>query len=47
LVGAVIGGYCGALAGRRAPPQLIRAGTLVVAGCITLLFFLRTYLNIH
>jgi uncharacterized protein len=47
LVGATIGGYCGALAGRRASPHLIRAGTLLIAGCITLLFFLHTYLNIH
>jgi uncharacterized membrane protein YfcA len=45
LIGAAIGGYCGALIGRRAAPQVIRAGTLFIAGCITLLFFARAYLK--
>jgi uncharacterized protein len=45
LIAATIGGYCGAQVGRRAPPQVIRAGTLFVAGCITLLFFARAYLK--
>jgi uncharacterized protein len=44
LVAATMGGYCGALAGRRAPAQVVRAGTLFVAGCITMLFFARAYL---
>ncbi len=43
LVGAVIGGYCGALAGRRAQPHLIRAGTLLIAAATTLLFFFHVY----
>lgn len=43
LVGATIGGYCGALVGRRAPARVVRAGTLLIAGCITLLFFARAY----
>ena len=45
LIGATIGGYCGAQVGRRTPPQVIRVGTLIVAGCITLLFFARAYLK--
>lgn len=44
LVGAVLGGYCGALVGRRAPSAVVRAGTLCIAGGITLLFFARAYL---
>jgi uncharacterized protein len=43
LAGAVIGGYFGALAGRRAPPHLICGGTLLIAAFITVMFFLRTY----
>jgi uncharacterized membrane protein YfcA len=45
LIGATIGGYCGAQVGRRAPSQVIRAGTVLIAGCITLLFFARAYLK--
>lgn len=45
LVGATIGGYCGALVGRRAPASVVRAGTLLIAGCITLLFFARAYVK--
>lgn len=47
LVGALIGGYCGALVGRRAPSSWIRAGTLVIASSITVLFFARTYFDIR
>ncbi|HEY1315093.1 MAG TPA: sulfite exporter TauE/SafE family protein [Steroidobacteraceae bacterium] len=47
LIGAIIGGYCGALVGRRAPSSWIRAGTLVIASSITGLFFARTYFNFH
>jgi uncharacterized membrane protein YfcA len=43
LVGAVLGGYCGAQIGRRAPSGLVRGGTLLIACSITLLFFARTY----
>ena len=45
LVGSTIGGYCGALVGRRAPAPVVRAGTLLIAGGITLLFFMRAYLK--
>ena len=43
LVGALLGGYGGALVGRRAPAAVIRYGTLLVTGCITIAFFLRAY----
>jgi uncharacterized membrane protein YfcA len=43
LVGAVLGGYCGAQIGRRAPSGWVRTGTLLIAYSITLLFFARTY----
>jgi len=45
LVASSVGGYCGAQVGRRAPSQVIRAGTLLVASGITLLFFARVYLK--
>ena len=45
LVGAVIGGICGANIGRRAPAGVIRVGTLVLSIAITLGFFARAYLN--
>jgi uncharacterized membrane protein YfcA len=44
LVASTMGGYFGALVGRRAPSWAIRAGTLVIAGGITLAFFGRAYL---
>lgn len=44
LVAAIAGGYGGAHIGRRAPPKVVRAGTLLVTACITLAFFARTYL---
>jgi uncharacterized membrane protein YfcA len=47
LVAATFGGYCGAQLGRRAPSSLVRAGTLVLAATITLLFFVRTYGRHH
>jgi uncharacterized protein len=43
LLAAIIGGYGGALIGRRAPPKVLRAGTLALTFCVTLAFFLRTY----
>jgi uncharacterized membrane protein YfcA len=43
LVGATIGGYGGAHIGRRAPPGVIRAITLLATSCITLAFFVKTY----
>jgi uncharacterized membrane protein YfcA len=44
LVAAIAGGYGGAQIGRRAPPQLIRALTLLLTAVITLVFFARAYL---
>ena len=43
LVGAIIGGFGGAHIGRRAPPGIIRAITLLATSCITLAFFVKTY----
>ena len=43
LAGAIIGGYWGARIGRRAPPGIIRALTLLATGGITLAFFVKTY----
>ncbi len=43
LVAATVGGYLGAHAGRRAPSYAIRAGTLLLTYCVTLVFFVRTY----
>ena len=45
LVAAIIGGYCGALVGRRAPSRVIRAGTVIIASGITVVFFARAYLK--
>jgi uncharacterized membrane protein YfcA len=45
LVGAVLGGYCGANIGRRAPAGAIRIGTLLVSVSITVIFFVRGYLK--
>jgi len=45
LAGAVIGGYGGARAGRRAPATVIRRLTLFTTFCITLIFFLKAYLG--
>jgi uncharacterized protein len=45
LVGAIVGGVCGANIGRRAPAGVIRIGTLVLSVCITLAFFARAYLK--
>jgi uncharacterized membrane protein YfcA len=44
LVGAIAGGYLGAHVGRRAPAQIVRTVTLLITSCITLAFFLKTYL---
>ena len=43
LVTAAIGGYGGALVGRRAPPHIVRAGTLLLTAGITVAFFVRAY----
>jgi uncharacterized membrane protein YfcA len=43
LAGALAGGHGGAHLGRRAPSHVIRAVTLVATTCITLAFFVKTY----
>ncbi|WP_087656976.1 sulfite exporter TauE/SafE family protein [Caballeronia terrestris] len=43
LISAAVGGYGGALLGRRAPANIVRTGTLLVTFCITIAFFVRTY----
>ncbi|PLP98310.1 sulfite exporter TauE/SafE family protein [Cupriavidus pauculus] len=43
LIGAILGGYGGALLGRMTPPRVVRAGTLLATSCITLAFFVKTY----
>jgi hypothetical protein len=43
LVAATIGGYYGAVMGKRIPSAVIRAGTLLIAFCITVVFFARAY----
>jgi len=43
LVGAVAGGYCGALVGRRLPPAVVRDWTLLVTAVTTAIFFHRAY----
>jgi uncharacterized protein len=45
LAGAVVGGFCGANIGRRAPAGAIRIGTLMLSVCMTLAFFARAYLK--
>ena len=45
LVGAIVGGICGANIVRRAPAGAIRIGTLVLSVGITLVFFARAYLK--
>jgi hypothetical protein len=43
LAGAIVGGYGGAHAGRRAPPGIVRAAMLLATAGITLAFFVKTY----
>jgi len=45
LAAATLGGYLGALIGRRAPAGVVRTGTLLVSVSITLAFFARAYLQ--
>lgn len=44
LIGAILGGYGGAIYARRLAPRLIRRFTIVVACTMTLYFFVRQYL---
>ncbi len=41
LVTASLGGYAGAIAGKRIPGPVVRYGTLVLTACITVVFFVR------
>jgi uncharacterized membrane protein YfcA len=41
--GAVVGGYGGAVLGKRLPSAVVRTVTIVVAATITAVFFLRAY----
>jgi uncharacterized protein len=43
LLGAILGGWLGALFGKRLSPRLVRAWTLLVTGATTLVFFFRAY----
>ena len=43
LLAATIGGYCGALIGRRCPNIVLRAVTLSITVTITIAFFVRAY----
>jgi hypothetical protein len=44
MITASLGGVIGASVGRKAPPETVRAATLILATCITMLFFARAYL---
>lgn len=43
LAGALVGGWAGALVGRRLPPGLVRGWTLLVTTATTIVFFVRAY----
>src|SRR5690606_27022608 len=43
LIAASLGGYGGALLGKRIPAPLVRAGTLLLTAGITVAFFVRAY----
>ena len=43
LLGAVVGGWLGALLGKRLPHGVVRAWTLLVTAATTLVFFARAY----
>lgn len=43
LLGAVLGGWLGARVGKRLPPGLVRAWTLLVTAATTAVFFVRAY----
>jgi uncharacterized membrane protein YfcA len=43
LLGATVGGWLGAIVGKRLPAGLVRAWTLLVTGATTVVFFLRAY----
>ena len=43
LLGAIAGGWLGAVVGKRLSHRLVRAWTLLVTGATTLVFFVRAY----
>jgi uncharacterized membrane protein YfcA len=43
LAGAIIGGWIGAVIGKRLPASVVRLWTLLVTGGTTIVFFLRAY----
>jgi len=43
LAGSVLGGWLGAKIGKRLPPGLVRAWTLIVTAATTVVFFVRAY----
>ncbi len=43
ILGSIVGGWIGALIGKRLPSGVIRIWTLLVTGCTTAMFFFRAY----
>ncbi|MES2096453.1 MAG: sulfite exporter TauE/SafE family protein [Pseudomonadota bacterium] len=43
LIGAIVGGWIGAVIGKRLPASVVRLWTLLVTGATTLIFFWRAY----
>jgi uncharacterized membrane protein YfcA len=43
LIGAIAGGWAGAVIGKRLPSGAVRAWTLLVTGTTTAVFFWRAY----
>lgn len=43
LAAAIVGGYGGAQVGRRAPPRVVRTGTILLTACITATYFARAH----
>jgi uncharacterized protein len=43
LVGAILGGWLGAIIGKKLSPKAVRIWTLTVTGATTLVFFVRAY----
>jgi len=43
LIGAIVGGWIGAVIGKRLPASAVRLWTLLVTGATTLIFFWRAY----
>jgi uncharacterized membrane protein YfcA len=42
-IGALLGGYAGAHAGKRLPPSVVRLATVMLAVTMTVIFFVRAY----